>query len=257
VSATNIAAVDPQFMRTWENGRYVTIVRDKTPVTGGKRVLFRAPMGAVFPTIGEDAERTWIWTAVRDARGRRFSGRRRWQKSGCRQAVPFTPPCRASRPGACRRTLRLGGLGGKRDCSAMIRDLFAPSVCGFPAIPASRREPENSPPSATFLPRKGGLIVREGAPWRTLLWTPGHIMLYIGVHQGKPLIFHNFWSIKTQDADGKKDGSSWGVRRSRRFTPAMSSRALDLPRSNPLWPGGNCFLGEPPSDDVTNLETKP
>ena len=29
-------------------------------------------------------------------------------------------------------------------------------------------------------------------------------MLYIGVHNGKPLIFHNFWSIKTQDADGKR-----------------------------------------------------
>jgi cell wall-associated NlpC family hydrolase len=261
VSATNIAAVDPQFMRTWENGRYVTIVRDKTPVTGGKRVLFRAPMGAVFPTIGEDAERTWIWTAVRDARGKAFLRKAAVaKKAAADKPVPFTPRhvARLARELAGE-PYGWGGLGGKRDCSAMIRDLFAPFGLW---LPRNSSEQARAGKFTSFRnlssAEKEALIVREGAPWRTLLWTPGHIMLYIGVHQGKPLIFHNFWSIKTQDADGKKGRVIVGRAAVTTLHPGHELQSLDLPRVGILYGlEGMVFLGEPPSDDVTNLETKP
>ncbi|MCX5826219.1 MAG: SH3 domain-containing protein, partial [Deltaproteobacteria bacterium] len=38
VPATDIAAVDPEFIKSWENGRYVAIVRDKVPVMVQDRV---------------------------------------------------------------------------------------------------------------------------------------------------------------------------------------------------------------------------
>ena len=261
VSATNIAAVDPQFMRTWENGRYVTIVRDKTPVMGGKRVLFRAPMGAVFPTTGEDAERTWIWTAVRDVRGKAFLRKAAVaKKAAADKPVPFTPRhvARLARELAGE-PYGWGGLGGKRDCSAMIRDLFAPFGLW---LPRNSSEQARAGKFTSFRnlssAEKEALIVREGAPWRTLLWTPGHIMLYIGVHQGKPLIFHNFWSIKTQDADGKKGRVIVGRAAVTTLHPGHELQSPDLPRAGILYGlEGMVFLGEPPSDDVTNLETKP
>ncbi len=261
VSATNIAAVDPQFMRTWENGRYVTIVRDKTPVMGGKRVLFRAPMGAVFPTTGEDAERTWIWTAVRDVRGKAFLRKAAVaKKAAADKPVPFTPRhvARLARELAGE-PYGWGGLGGKRDCSAMIRDLFAPFGLW---LPRNSSEQAVAGKFTSFRnlssAEKEALIVREGAPWRTLLWTPGHIMLYIGVHQGKPLIFHNFWSIKTRDADGKKGRVIVGRAAVTTLHPGRELQSPDLPRAGILYGlEGMVFLGEPPSDDVTNLETKP
>ena len=261
VSATNIAAVDPQFMRTWENGRYVTIVRDKTPVMGGKRVLFRAPMGAVFPTTGEDAERTWIWTAVRDVRGKAFLRKAAVaKKAAADKPVPFTPRhvARLARELAGE-PYGWGGLGGKRDCSAMIRDLFAPFGLW---LPRNSSEQARAGKFTSFRnlssAEKEALIVREGAPWRTLLWTPGHIMLYIGVHQGKPLIFHNFWSIKTRDADGKKGRVIVGRAAVTTLHPGRELQSPDLPRAGILYGlEGMVFLGEPPSDDVTNLETKP
>ena len=261
VSATNIAAVDPQFMRTWENGRYVTIVRDKTPVMGGKRVLFRAPMGAVFPTTGEDAERTWIWTAVRDVRGKAFLRKAAVaKKAAADKPVPFTPRhvARLARELAGE-PYGWGGLGGKRDCSAMIRDLFAPFGLW---LPRNSSEQARAGKFTSFRnlssAEKEALIVREGAPWRTLLWTPGHIMLYIGVHQGKPLIFHNFWSIKTRDADGKKGRVIVGRAAVTTLHPGHELQSPDLPRAGILYGlEGMVFLGEPPSDDVTNLETKP
>ncbi|MCX5839103.1 MAG: hypothetical protein NTW71_11385 [Deltaproteobacteria bacterium] len=82
-------------------------------------------------------------------------------------------------------------------------------------------------------------------------------MLYIGVHQGKPLIFHNFWSIRTRDADGKKGRVIVGRAAVTTLHPGRELRNLDLPGSDRLYGlGGMVILGEPPSDNGTNLETK-
>jgi len=261
VSVTDIAAVDPQFMRTWENGRYVTIVRDKTPVRDGKTVLYRAPLGAVFPKAGEDAERTWVWMAARDARGKALLRKAAVAKEAAAdKPLPFTPRhvARLSRELAGE-PYGWGGLGGKRDCSALVRDIFAPFGLW---LPRNSSEQAVAGKFTSFRnlssAEKEALIVREGAPWRTLLWTPGHIMLYIGVHQGKPLIFHNFWSIKTRDADGRKGRVIVGRAAVTTLHPGRELRNLDLPGADRLYGlGGMVILGEPPSDDVTNLETKP
>jgi hypothetical protein len=260
VSVTDIAAVDAQFMWTWENGRYVTIVRDKTPVRDGKIVLYRAPLGAVFPKVGEDAERTWIWTAARDARGKALLRKAAVAKeTAADKPLPFTPRnvARLAREMAGE-PYGWGGLGGKRDCSALIRDLFAPFGLW---LPRNSSEQAVAGKFTSFRnlasAEKEALIVREGAPWRTLLWTPGHIMLYIGVHQGKPLIFHNFWSIKTRDADGKKGRVIVGRASVTTLHPGRELQNLDLPGADRLdGLEGMVFLGEPP-DGVTNLETKP
>jgi len=261
VPVTDIAAVDPEFMETWENGRYVTIVRDKTPVRDGKTVLYRAPLGAVFPKTGEDKGRTWIWTATRDARGKAILRKAAVAKEAAAdKPLPFTPRfvARLSREMAGE-PYGWGGLGGKRDCSALVRDLFVPFGLWLPrnsseqAVAGRFTSFKDLSPAA-----KEALIVREGAPWRTLLWTPGHIMLYIGVHQGKPLIFHNFWSIRTRDADGKKGRVIVGRASVTTLHPGSELGNLDLPRSDRLYGlEGMVFLGEPPSGDVTTLETKP
>ena len=260
VPATDIAAVDPEFMKTWENGRYITIVRDKTPVRDAKAVLYRAPLGAVFPKAGEDAERTWIWTAARDARGKALLRKAAVAKEAAAdKPLPFTPRhvARLSRELAGE-PYGWGGLYGKRDCSALVRDIFAPFGLWLPrnsgeqAVAGKFTSLRNLSSA-----EKEALIVRQGVPWRTLLWTPGHIMLYIGIHQGKPLIFHNFWSIKTRDADGKRGKIIVGRAAVTTLHPGRELQNLDSPRAGLLYGlEGMVFLGEPP-DDVTNLETKP
>ena len=260
VPATDIAAVDPEFMKTWENGRYITIVRDKTPVRDAKAVLYRAPLGAVFSKAGEDAERTWIWTAARDARGKALLRKAAVAKeAGADKPLPFTPRhvARLSRELAGE-PYGWGGLYGKRDCSALVRDIFAPFGLWLPrnsgeqAVAGKFTSLRNLSSA-----EKEALIVRQGVPWRTLLWTPGHIMLYIGIHQGKPLIFHNFWSIKTRDADGKRGKIIVGRAAVTTLHPGRELQNLDSPRAGLLYGlEGMVFLGELP-DDVTNLETKP
>ena len=50
-------------------------------------------------------------------------------------------------------------------------------------------------------------IIVKGVPYLSLLWRKGHIMLYIGHKNGRVLIFHNMWGVRTRDSlgrDGRK-----------------------------------------------------
>ena len=45
---------------------------------------------------------------------------------------------------------------------------------------------------------------KNGVPFSTLVYLKGHVMLYIGVKENEPLVFHNIWSVRLKDSDGKK-----------------------------------------------------
>jgi hypothetical protein len=88
----------------------------------------------------------------------------------------------------------------------MIRDLFAPFGLWLP-----RHSADQAKEGGTFIDlrnlspeEKELMIMKYGIPYLTLLWKRGHIMLYIGHHQGKVLVFHNMWGVPTRDLLGRK-----------------------------------------------------
>jgi cell wall-associated NlpC family hydrolase len=93
-----------------------------------------------------------------------------------------------------------GGLYENRDCSAMLKDLFAPFGIWLPRnskYQAKRgRVLELEGLSAA---EKQSLIMEKGRPLQTLIYMPGHIMLYLGSRQGQPVVLHNMWGLRTQD----------------------------------------------------------
>ena len=94
-----------------------------------------------------------------------------------------------------------GGLYENRDCSALIQDLFA----GF-GMPLPRNSKDQADAGkAIFLeglsgPEKQALIQRQGIPLQTLLYMPGHIMLYLGLDPAsdQPVICHAMWGVTTR-----------------------------------------------------------
>ncbi len=42
-------------------------------------------------------------------------------------------------------------------------------------------------------------IIREAEPFRSLLYVPGHIVLYLGEYKGEPVIMHTYWGIRKND----------------------------------------------------------
>jgi len=105
-----------------------------------------------------------------------------------------------------------GGLYQNRDCSAMLKDLFAPFGLWLPRHSSDQALEggffvDLSPFSPT---EREALILKRGIPFLTLIWMKGHIMLYIGSHQGRPLVFHNMWGIKTRNLLGREGRSVVG-----------------------------------------------
>ena len=249
VSPAAVAAVSPDFVRQWENGRYAAVIQDKTPVRNEKgALLFRTPLGALFPKIGEDATRAWIWTAVRDSQGKAHLRKASVpKKAATDKPLPMTPRHVAQLAGELvGEPYGWGGMDGKRDCSATIRDLFSPFGLWLPRNSGEQAFIGKFTSFRNLSPQeKEALIIRQGVPWRTLLWTPGHITLYIGVHRGKPLIFHNFWSIKTRDARGKSNRVIVG-----RAAVTTLHPGRELPGADDLLSGleGMVLLGEPPEN---------
>jgi len=103
------------------------------------------------------------------------------------------------------------GWGGKekcRDCSALTRDFFAPFGI---YLPRNSRQQANS--GTEFMSLKGleatqkkQTIVNYAKPFRSMLFVPGHITLYLGEKNGEPIILHNYWGVRLNDGSKRVMG---------------------------------------------------
>jgi hypothetical protein len=94
---------------------------------------------------------------------------------------------------------------GLRDCSAMLRDFFQPFGIWLPRTTADQIASvrQRLDLSGKQPWEKEDVIRRQAVPFLSLFYKPGHIMLYIGPDsKGRPLVFHNTWSIQVKDAAG-------------------------------------------------------
>jgi hypothetical protein len=90
-----------------------------------------------------------------------------------------------------------GEMFGARDCSRFIMDLF----CTFGIL-----MPRNSKLQARIgipvgqvegrAPKEKRRLLDRAIPLATTLRLPGHIMLYLGKHNGKYYVIHNIWGIQ-------------------------------------------------------------
>jgi hypothetical protein len=94
-----------------------------------------------------------------------------------------------------------GGLYENRDCSALIQDLFA----GF-GIPLPRNSKDQAE-AGEIISLKGlssqeklKKIQTRAVPLKTLLYMPGHIMLYLGTDPAsdRPVVIHAMWGVTTR-----------------------------------------------------------
>lgn len=91
-----------------------------------------------------------------------------------------------------------GGTLGNRDCSSMVQDYFL--ILGY-ALPRNSKDQRNNAGDIISLAgktreEKEGLIRQRGVPYKTLIYLPGHIALYIGTLRGKVCLAHAIGGIK-------------------------------------------------------------
>jgi len=99
-----------------------------------------------------------------------------------------------------------GDLFDGRDCSRLVMDVF--STFGFNMPRNSRRQGAFNPTgrkdtaNATEKDKIGILKSLEGRP--ALLTMPGHIMIFLGIVDGKVFAIHSAWSLRESQALGER-----------------------------------------------------
>ena len=129
-----------------------------------------------------------------------------------------------------------GGLYGNRDCSSMTRDFF--SVFG---IWLPRHSEDQVKEAGAYIDLQGlspqqkeKIILEQGVPYLSLLWRKGHVMLYIGQKDGRALIFHNIWGIRTKDIQGREGRKIIGQAVITTLQPGQELRDIDSPAGSLL-----------------------
>lgn len=92
-----------------------------------------------------------------------------------------------------------GGLYGNRDCSAFLRDLFAGFGLWLPRNSYWQAHDGQGPVMLTHLSpaEKERFIIEKAVPFATVLWMPGHVMLYIGEKDGRAMAVHVMWGLRS------------------------------------------------------------
>jgi len=177
------------------------LLKEHMPVYGERKTfLFYAKMATLFPETGR--EKGFYKILVPESCGENLAFQERSLSSSWVRRMPIA----MNKENIGRVSTALlgemygwGGLLGDRDCSSMTRDFFAPFGIYLPRNSRDQASVGKVIDLSRYEPReKEKVILERGVPFRTLLYLPGHIMLYIGKKNGKAYVMHNMWGIHTK-----------------------------------------------------------
>ena len=183
VRSDAIAFIDEQHATQWQKAQQMVIVKDKHAVYDNtERFLFYSQLGQLLPKtpyfhIDDDVYNIGILP---------FNG------SNINKILQELQ----------KNIYGWGGMYGERDCSATIRDFFAPFGIWLPRN-SSKQSQIGKVISLDGMDdtQKLQTIKKYGIAFETLLYKKGHILLYVGTYHDKVIVFHNTWGLKT---------SQWG-----------------------------------------------
>jgi hypothetical protein len=204
VPAADVAFVDDAVMREFTSPRLAAVIRDNVMVA---EIGQGVDIGAVFPLAGPpDSGGVTVSVPVRGASGLAELRRVRLP-AGTAVPMPMAmTPRNVATVGnqMMRQPYGWGGLDDRRDCSALTHDLYVPFGLYLPRNSASQAAYGGSVPLGD-LPgdQKEAAIVHQAVPFATLVYMPGHIMVYVGVYKGRPVVFHNMWGFRTFGENGR------------------------------------------------------
>ncbi len=210
VKSNDIAYVDSNFIDKFKNAEFATITKDNRPIYNQKgHFLFYAKVATSFPIVNETPNYYLVYTAQKDE-----------NSNAILRVVKLDKHISAKKPIRLNRTnitniakeflgekYGWGGSFMNRDCSAMIRDFFAPFGIWLPRNSKSQAHySKYIDLSKMDKKTKERYIIQHAIPFETTIYMRGHIMLYIGHIDNRVYAMHNMWGVRTKDSSGKISG---------------------------------------------------
>ena len=210
IDSRDIATVDGEFVAKYRSTNLAAIRQDRIPISSDRTgFLFQGRIGMLLPMTTRDETGVHLLAPVANASRRASMTHVRLLD---RDAAPFPLPFSEDQLAKVINEILgqpygWGGLGGYRDCSSTILDVFLPFALPLPRN--SRRQAgagKNVTIEHLSLAEKREHILATAVPFRTILNLDGHNMLYLGVFEGSPAAFHTIWGLRTGSADESSAG---------------------------------------------------
>jgi len=200
IQTKDLALVNRTFIKQFENGHYAMVIKDNLRLYHNKNAISLVKVGALFP-YAKDKKHYLI--ASRDKKGRAHLEKIRTTnpKFIAKKPLAFTPKNVANL--AKEFYGEPYGWGGSfecRDCSATTRDFLGPF-----GIFLRRNSSKQAKDGTTVMlkglskEKKKRKIIQEAKPFKSLLYVPGHIVLYLGHYKDEPVVMHTYWGIRKKD----------------------------------------------------------
>ncbi|MCH9740854.1 MAG: SH3 domain-containing protein [Epsilonproteobacteria bacterium] len=205
IHTEDLAFVTSDFQSEFQNGKYAVTVTDNLNILEDGVNLSLVKMGSIFPM--DSVNKAYLF-AGKDKNGYAYLKRTKASEIN----LIAKKPIKFNQYNIAYISNQLVGepygWGGKlqaRDCSALTRDFFAPFGIYLPRN--SRQQAKES--MGEYISLKGlsekerqDTILGNAKPFRSLLYVPGHITLYLGEKNGEPVMLHNYWGVRLDS--GKK-----------------------------------------------------
>ncbi len=203
VKIEDMAFVSDAFKSRFQNGNYAITVKDNLYLEDDGKILSVVKMGTLFP-IKDRKEKIYLF-AQRDTNG----NARIEETTPAKINLIAKKPIKFNQYNISYISKQLvgepygwGGKLGARDCSALTRDFFAPFGIYLPRNSSQQAKESGGEyiSLAGLSPKeRKETIVKYAKPFRSLLYVPGHVMLYLGEYNGEPIILHNYWGVRLKD----------------------------------------------------------
>ena len=210
IDARDIAFVDPAFVANFRSKGLTAVLRDRTPISSEETgFLFQGRIGMLLPGAAHAGSEVHLLAPVADERRRAMLVDVHLQEEDA-AGVPLSfSPSQIARliNEIIGQPYGWGGLGGHRDCSSTLLDIFLPFALPLPRN-SGKQAAAGKVETIEQLPvaEKRERILAAAIPFRTTLNMGGHIMLYLGEFEGSPVAFHTIWGLRTESADESSSG---------------------------------------------------
>ncbi|WP_298038539.1 NlpC/P60 family N-terminal domain-containing protein [uncultured Desulfuromonas sp.] len=227
---TDLAWVDGEFARAFDTGTYLAPTRDRVPVFDTDGLYrFSTGIGTLLPLTGDGSHEVFL--AVADENRRALLAKALLPPdSGETFPLPLTPLRLASLAGnMVGQAYGWGESFADRDCSATVRDLFAPFGLWLPRNSSKQAMEGTVVPLSGLSPsRRERRLLDEGVPFLTLVRVPGHIMLYIGEHEDRAALLHTLWGVRTRNLWNREGRWIVGKTAITTLEPGLEQASLSL-----------------------------
>ena len=197
VKFSDIALAGNDFIKRFKTGHYAISTKDNLFLYKERKPISLLKLGTLFP-LSRNGK--LLSLATRNNKG--YAVLKRLKKPSdalvAAKPVAFTPGNVAYISQQFRNEPY--GWGGKlstRDCSATTRDFL-----GCFGIYLDRNSAKQAKNGSSITIKgmkkraKKEAIIRYAKPFRSLLYVPGHIGLYLGQYKDEPIILHTYWGIR-------------------------------------------------------------